>query len=96
MIEGMAAAGAEEVFPYEARESYLHFGKEELAAQQQDLAGNAGQFLDLIREGAGPEQYGQWFHQLSRQRCAAAGGYLLGTKWPGGCCLQLDSSKWFE
>ncbi|PYT04369.1 MAG: hypothetical protein DMF60_15545 [Acidobacteria bacterium] len=78
MIEGMAAAGAEEVFPYEARESYLHFAKEELAAQEQDLTRNAGQFLDLIREGAAPEQYGQWFTNSHDSAAPPRGGYLLG------------------
>ena len=56
MIEGMAAAGAEEVFPYQPRELYLHFDKEELAAQEQELAVSAGQFLDLVRWGAAPEK----------------------------------------
>ena len=78
MIEGMAAAGAEEVFPYEPREMYLHFEKEELASQQQDLARNAGQFLDLIREGASPEQYEQWFTNTHSGEAPARGGYLLG------------------
>lgn len=78
MIEGMAAAGAEEVFPYQPRELYLHFTKEELAAQQQDLAQNAGQFLDLIREGAPPEQYEQWFTNSHAGEAPPRGGYLLG------------------
>ncbi len=78
MIEGMAAAGAEEVFPYEARESYLHFAKEELAAQEQDLAQNASQFLDLIREGAAPEKYCQWFTNSHESDAPPRGGYLLG------------------
>lgn len=78
MIEGMAAAGAEEVLPYETREMYLHFDKDELAAQQQDLAQNAGQFLDLIREGAPPEQYQQWFTHTHLGDAPPRGGYLLG------------------
>ena len=78
MIEGMAAAGAEEVLPYETREMYLHFDKDELAAQQQDLAQNAGQFLDLIREGAPPEQYQQWFTRTHLGDAPPRGGYLLG------------------
>jgi Predicted Zn-dependent protease (DUF2268) len=78
MIEGMAAAGAEEVFPYEARESYLHFAKDELTTQMQDLARNAGEFLDLIREGAAPEQYGQWFTNTHDSDAPPRGGYLLG------------------
>jgi Predicted Zn-dependent protease (DUF2268) len=78
MIEGMAAAGAEEVFPYESRENYLHFATDELAAQESDLALNAGQFLDLIREGAPPEQYGQWFTSSHDSEVPPRGGYLLG------------------
>lgn len=78
MIEGMAAVGAEEVFPYEARESYLHFAKEELAAQQQDLAQNAGHFLDLIRAGASREQYAPWFTNSHDGTAPPRGGYLLG------------------
>ncbi|MEK6286775.1 MAG: DUF2268 domain-containing putative Zn-dependent protease [Acidobacteriota bacterium] len=78
MIEGMAAAGAEEVFPFESRDMYLHFGKEELAAQQQDLTQNAGQYLDLIREGAYPEQYEPWFTNTHSGEAPPRGGYLLG------------------
>lgn len=78
MIEGMAAAGAEEVFPYESRERYLHFAKEELAIQQQDLAQNAGQFLALIRQVAAPEEYGQWFTNSHEGAAPPRGGYLLG------------------
>ena len=78
MIEGMAAAGAQEVLPYETRETYLHFDKSELAAQEQDLAQNAGQFLDLIREGAPPERYQQWFTLTHLGDAPPRGGYLLG------------------
>lgn len=78
MIEGMAAAGAEEVFPYEARESYLHFAKDELTAQEHELAQNAAQFLVLIRGGAAPEQYGQWFTNSHNSDAPPRGGYLLG------------------
>jgi Predicted Zn-dependent protease (DUF2268) len=78
MIEGMAAAGAQEVLPYDAQEMYLHFDKGELAAQQQDLAQNAGQFLELIREGAPPELYQRWFTQTHLGDAPPRGGYLLG------------------
>ena len=78
MIEGMAAAGAQEVLPYETPETYLHFDRDELAAQQQDLAYNAGQFLDLIRESAPPEQYQQWFTRAHLGDAPPRGGYLLG------------------
>jgi Predicted Zn-dependent protease (DUF2268) len=78
MIEGMAVAGAEEVFPYEPRERYLRFTTEELAAQQQDLAQSAGQFLALIRADASPEQYEQWFTNAHAGEAPPRGGYLLG------------------
>lgn len=78
MIEGMAAAGAEEVFPYQQRELYLHFTKEQLASQQQDLAQNASQFLHLIWGGAPPEEYGQWFTHSHMGEAPPRGGYLLG------------------
>lgn len=78
MIEGMAAAGTQEVLPYETPETYLHFDKDELAAQQQDLAHNAGQFLDLIRKSARTEQYQQWFTRTHLGDAPPRGGYLLG------------------
>ena len=78
MIEGMAAAGTQEVLPFEATETYLHFDKDELAAQEQDLAQNASQFLDLIRENAPPERYQQWFTRTHLGNAPPRGGYLLG------------------
>jgi predicted Zn-dependent protease DUF2268 len=78
MIEGMAAAGAEEVIPYKPREMYLHFDIDELAAQRQDLAQNAHQFLDMIRQSAPPEQYQQWFTKTHLGDAPPRGGYLLG------------------
>lgn len=78
MIEGMAAAGAEQVFPYQSRELYLHFDKEELAAQEQNVAQNAARFLDLIRWGAPPEQYESWFTKSHLGDVPSRGGYLLG------------------
>jgi hypothetical protein len=78
MIEGMAAAGAEEVFPYQPRELYLHFDKEELAAQERELPLSAARFLDLIRWGAPPEQYESWFTKSHVGDAPSRGGYLLG------------------
>jgi len=78
MIEGMAVAGAEEVFPFEPRERYLHFATEELAVQQHDLAQNAGQFLALMRAEASPDQYEQWFTNTHAGEAPSRGGYLLG------------------
>lgn len=78
MIEGMAVAAVEEVFPYYPRELYLHFNKEDLAAQQQDLAQNAHQFLELIRKSAPPEEYQRWFTHTHLGDAPPRGGYLLG------------------
>jgi len=78
MIEGMAVAGAEEVFPYEPGEAYLHFEKEELAAQRLDLGQNAHRFLTLIRTNAPPEEYQQWFTHTHVGSAPPRGGYLLG------------------
>ena len=78
MIEGMAIAGAEEVFPYKSRETYLHFEKQELAAQQRDLGQNAAQYLTLIRASAPPEQYEHWFTKSHASDAPSRGGYLLG------------------
>jgi hypothetical protein len=80
MIEGMASAVAEEVFPGEpgGRELYLHFTKEEMESQQQNLADNAGRYLDLIRIGAPPEDYSQWFTNSHIGNAPPRGGYLLG------------------
>ena len=78
MIEGLAAAGTQEVLPFESPESYLHFDKHELAAQELDLAYNAGQYLELIQESAPPEEYQQWFTQTHLGDAPPRGGYLLG------------------
>jgi hypothetical protein len=78
MIEGMAIAGAEEVFPYQSREMYLHFEKEDLANQKRELAPNAAQYLNLIRDAAPPEQYEQWFTKSHVSEAPSRGGYLLG------------------
>lgn len=78
MIEGMAVAGAEAVYPNEAHHLYLHFTEEELAAGKQDLAQNAGRFLQLIREGAPPEEYEPWFIHSHFSEAPTRGGYLLG------------------
>lgn len=80
MIEGMASAVAEEVFPGEqgGRELYLHFSKDELEAQQQDLARNSSRYLELVRIGAPADQYSQWFTNSHIGDAPPRGGYLLG------------------
>ena len=78
MVEGMAVAAAEEVFPFKPRELYLHFDPEELEEQQRDLRQNALQFLRLIRESAPPAEYQQWFTHVHLGEAPPRGGYLLG------------------
>jgi len=78
MIEGMAIAGAEDVFPYQSREMYLHFDTQELTAQQRALAQNAAQYLTLVRASVPPEQYEQWFTKSHFSEAPSRGGYLLG------------------
>lgn len=78
MIEGMAIAGAEDVFPYQSRETYLHFDTQELTAQQRALAQNAAQYLTLVRASVPPEQYEQWFTKSHLSEAPSRGGYLLG------------------
>ena len=78
MIEGMAAVGTQEVLPFESLETYLHFEKEELTAQEQELSDNAGKYIELIRENAPPDEYQQWFTQTHMGDAPPRGGYLLG------------------
>ena len=78
MIEGMAVAGAEEVFPGESREVYLHFEKEEIESQQRNFVENARQYLDLIRASAPVEEYSRWFTHNHTGEAPPRGGYLLG------------------
>jgi hypothetical protein len=78
MIEGMAVAGAEEVYPSQPLSKYLHFTDRELAAQQKALGQNSRQFLDLIKENASPEVYERWFANRGDDETPARGGYLLG------------------
>jgi hypothetical protein len=92
MIEGMAVAATEVIFPSAPRELYLHFGSQELADQEHDLAQNARQFLDLIREDAPPDQYGQWFTNSHMSEAPARGGYLLGYE----VAKRMMSTYWIE
>jgi len=78
MIEGMAVAGAEEVFPGEPREVYLHFDKEEMESQQNRIIENAREYLAVIRDDAPPERYSQWFTRAHSGDAPPRGGYLLG------------------
>lgn len=78
MIEGMAVAGAEEVFPYQPHPLYLSFSERELTVQREDLDFNSEQFLKLIKDDAPPEKYEQWFTTGAPGDTPSRGGYLLG------------------
>lgn len=78
MIEGMAVAGTEAIYPNHPRSYYLHFSDEELASQQRNLAPNAASFLELIALSAPPEQYEMWFTNAQNDEAPPRGGYLLG------------------
>src|SRR5262249_52634094 len=78
MIEGMAVAGAEAIYPFEPTALYLHFSDEELSAQQEALSDNAKRFLNLITSGAPSEGYGVWFTDNYAGDTPPRGGYLLG------------------
>jgi hypothetical protein len=56
----------------------LHFSKDELEAQQQDLAQNSSRYLELVRIGAPAEEYSQWFTNSHIGDAPPRGGYLLG------------------
>jgi hypothetical protein len=78
MIEGMAVAGTEEVYPSQPLAKYLHFSDQELATQQKELGHNSRQFLELIKENAPVEEYERWFSNAGGDETPPRGGYLLG------------------
>jgi hypothetical protein len=78
MIEGMAVAAAEAVYPNLPRALYLHFTEEELSTQQQQLVENSQRFLQLMRLGATADQYEEWFTRGDGYLAPPRGGYLLG------------------
>jgi hypothetical protein len=78
MIEGMAVAGTEAIYPGQKRSFYLHFSDEELEAQERELTGSAAHFLDLIASSAPPERYESWFTNAHSDEAPPRGGYLLG------------------
>lgn len=78
MIEGMAVAATEAIYPNQPRSYYLHFSDEELRAQQRDLAPSAARYLELIDSSAPPEQYELWFTNTQSDLALPRGGYLLG------------------
>jgi hypothetical protein len=78
LVEGLAVAGAEAVYPYQPETTYLHYSDKELSAQKENLTVNSGKFLELLKEGALPEVYEQWFTGKPSEEVPHRGGYLLG------------------
>jgi hypothetical protein len=78
MIEGLAVAGSEEVFPFQPREHYLHFSEEDLATQQRNLVASASRYLSLVKRDAPPAEYERWFAKSWSADIPSRGGYLLG------------------
>ena len=78
MIEGMAVAATEAVYPNRPRSYYLHFTNDELVSQENSMASSAGRFLELITTSAPPEQYERWFTNAPSDEALPRGGYLLG------------------
>lgn len=76
IVEGMAVAATEAVYPGRPPETYLHFSEHEFATQQEDLRKNSLSFLNLMLEGASPERYESWFSV--GPDAPPRGGYLLG------------------
>jgi len=78
IIEGMAVAGTEEAFPYKERPLYLHFSEEDYLDQNEVLAYSSERYLELVRKGAPPAEYEEWFSNEATDRVPPRGGYLLG------------------
>jgi hypothetical protein len=78
IIEGMAVAGTEMIYPYLPASSYLHFSDDELAAQEVDLMFSSRRFLTLLSDGSPSEQYESWFTNTADPTVPPRGGYLLG------------------
>lgn len=76
MVEGLAVAATEAVYPGRPPEVYLHFEKQQFAAQQEDLRKNSLTFLDMMLSVATPEKYEPWF--ATAPGSPPRGGYLLG------------------
>src|SRR5215831_15004063 len=77
MVEGMAVAASEHIYPGYPETMYVHFTPEELSAQEESLPENAQAFLNMMREGYLPYQYEKWFTG-SYDGIPRRGGYLLG------------------
>ena len=77
MVEGMAVAASEQIYPGFPETIYIHFTSEELDAQQGTIVDNAQAFLNMMREGYLPYQYEKWFSG-TYEGIPKRGGYLLG------------------
>lgn len=78
LVEGLAVAGVEAVYPNQPETAYLHYSDKELTSQREHLTANSRRFLDLLKEGALPERYEQWFSGAPETDVPHRGGYLLG------------------
>ena len=78
MIEGMAVAGSEEMYPGWPRKMYFHIADEELVVQRKELSMSSGMYLEMIRRGAEPAEYEKWFNRTPDAGIPPRGGYLLG------------------
>jgi hypothetical protein len=77
MVEGMAVAASEQIYPGYPETMYIHFTQDELDSQQASLVDNAQAFLNMMREGYLPYQYEKWFTG-AYEGIPKRGGYLLG------------------
>jgi hypothetical protein len=78
LVEGLAVAGAEAIYPFQPETAYLHFSEKELLGQREGLTANSRKFLELLKEGAPPDRYEQWFTGRPADDVPQRGGYLLG------------------
>jgi hypothetical protein len=77
MVEGLAVAASEQIYPGYPETMYIHFTPEELDSQEANLVENAQAFLNMMREGYLPDQYEKWFTG-TYEGIPKRGGYLLG------------------
>jgi len=77
MVEGMAVAASELLYPNLERRVYLRFEQEQLAEQEHDLGLNAASFLELMMSAAPSEVFESWFTGRTED-VPVRGGYLLG------------------
>jgi hypothetical protein len=78
IIEGLAVAGAETVYPAMPPTLYLHYTHKQFESQREELSANARKFLELIKEDATSDKYEHWFTDAGSENVPKRGGYLLG------------------